>query len=127
MSATDLSMQSESVGPFRLERRVLREDWLELQILGELDVSVVEEFRSGLDESIAEQMNLALNLEACQFLDCAGLAEILAARRRIREVGQDLCLSAISPAAQRLFELTGVLGTNLMLEVPTGRRGAAFR
>lgn len=120
-------MSASSLEPFALERRPLLEDWLELQIRGELDLAVTEQLREELEESIIEEMNLALNLEACQFLDCAGLAEILRAQRRMKESGQRLCVSAISPAAQRLFELTGVLGTELMLEIPTGRLGVGCR
>lgn len=112
-------MSALRVSPFDVEMRRLQEDWLELQIKGEVDLAVVDVLRDWLEESIAEEANLAVNLAACEFLDCAGLAEILRARERMVQAGRLMGISAISPAVERLFELTGILDTDLVLDGTT--------
>ena len=92
------------------------DDWLEIQIEGEVDLASLPLFSEWLEEPLATGQNLSLNLQACDFLDCAVLAEILRAQRKMQEMGQMLCISCMSPSAHRLFDLTGLLATDLVRE-----------
>jgi anti-anti-sigma factor len=107
---------TEKIRPFGLDRRLIAEDWLEIQIEGELDLARTGLLRDWLEESLVTNANLSLNLQACQFIDCAAIAEILHTRRRMEEAGQLLYVSRISPAARRIFDITGLLATDLFQE-----------
>lgn len=107
-------MKTPTMSPFEIERRLLAGDWLELQIRGELDLATASFLGEAREEPPIGETNLAVNLKACDFLDCAGLAEILRLRDRTEQAGQLFCVSSLSPAARRLFELTGLLDEQLV-------------
>ena len=104
------------VKPLDITTRPIAHDWLEIQIEGEMDLTSSDLLRERLEEPLTARESLSLNLQACEFIDCAALAEIVRAQRQMKEVGQMLCVSSMSPAARRLFDLTGLLVTDLVRE-----------
>lgn len=107
---------AEPIKLFDIAQRPIADDWLEIQIEGELDLAARDLLRAWLEEPLARNRNLSLNLQACEFIDCAGIAEILSARERMQEAGRLLYISRMSPAGRRLFDLTGLLATDLVQE-----------
>ena len=78
--------------------------------VGEIDMSSANTF-----ETIAEQALLAhperieLDLAGVEFIDSSGLRSIVQLRTRAQLDGIELCVTGLSPAAQRILELTGLI------------------
>jgi len=51
---------------------------------------------------------LALDLTGVRFIDCAGVAALLASCRAARDDGGRLFVVALSPCARRIVEITGL-------------------
>lgn len=79
-----------------------------IALSGELDMATAPILRENLarvEDSGAG--TIALDLREVTFIDSSGLEEFLEARGRAQDNGHRLLVSGASPAAQRLFELTG--------------------
>ena len=75
---------------------------------GELDVAAAPILRENLARVEASgAATIMLDLREVTFIDSSGLKEFLEARGRAKDNGHRLLMSGASPAAQRLFELTG--------------------
>jgi anti-sigma B factor antagonist len=75
---------------------------------GELDVATAPILRENLARVEARgATTIMLDLREVTFIDSSGLKEFLEARSRAKDNGHRLLMSGASPAAQRLFELTG--------------------
>lgn len=85
-----------------------------MALSGELDMATAPILRENLarvEDSGA--VSIMLDLSEVTFIDSSGLKEFLEARSRAQDNGHRLLMSGASPAAQRLFELTG---TRFLLE-----------
>ncbi|MEA2295436.1 MAG: anti-sigma factor antagonist [Solirubrobacteraceae bacterium] len=80
-----------------------------VELSGEFDLTQAYEFDREV-RSIEEQAGSALviDLREVSFVDSAGLARILAARRRAQRAGRRFAVVRGSRAVQRLFALTAV-------------------
>lgn len=79
-----------------------------MALSGELDLAtapILRENLARLEES--GPVTIKVDLREVTFIDSSGLKEFLEARSRAKDNGHRLLLSGASPAAQRLFELTG--------------------
>jgi anti-anti-sigma factor len=78
--------------------------------VGEIDMASANTF-----ETVAEQVVLAkpqcieLDLAAVDFIDSSGLRSIVQLRNRAKLEGITLRATGLSPAAQRILELTGLI------------------
>src|SRR5688572_8131981 len=78
--------------------------------IGEIDMASANTF-----ETVAEQVLLSqperieLDLAGVEFIDSSGLRSIVLLRNRARLEGIDLCAIGLSPAAERILELTGLI------------------
>jgi anti-anti-sigma factor len=78
--------------------------------IGEIDMASANTF-----ETVAEQVVLShperieLDLSGVEFIDSSGLRSIVVLRNRSRLEGIDLCATGLSPAAERILELTGLI------------------
>jgi anti-sigma B factor antagonist len=78
--------------------------------VGEIDMASANTF-----EAVAEQVLLAgperieLDLTGVDFIDSSGLRAIVQLRTRARRDGVDLSATGLSPAAERILELTGLI------------------
>lgn len=75
---------------------------------GDLDLAISgDELLARLPalSSAASSRPIALDLSGVSFLDCSGLRALLALEQRIHQEGGELCVSAVSPAVTRVFEL----------------------
>lgn len=98
-------MESQSPFGTRVEER----DGVAVMALsGELDLAtapILRENLARLEES--GPVTIKVDLREVTFIDSSGLKEFLEARSRAKDNGHRLLFSGASPAAQRLFELTG--------------------
>jgi anti-anti-sigma factor len=75
---------------------------------GELDLATTPELSHLLEANEGEGcVGIVLDLGDLAFVDCAGLGPLLAASHRAAANGHRFTMLAASPAARRLFELTG--------------------
>lgn len=83
-----------------------------LAVSGELDAASAHRLPKVLDFALAQGARFAvLHCDELSFLDSSGLRALVHAQSRFEEVGGRLILEALSGAAERVLELTGLLET----------------
>jgi anti-anti-sigma factor len=91
-----------------------------MALSGELDMATVPILRENLAPFEGNGVStIVLELQDLAFIDSSGLLAFVEARRRAMSNGHRLVMSGASPAAQRLFDLTG---TQFLLheQIPDG-------
>ena len=84
-----------------------REDVVEVAPQGDLDMASVSQMK--LQDYInAGRIKLVLDLEKIEYIDSAGLGEIVRAMKRAREAGGDLRLSGVHGQVGKIIEITGL-------------------
>lgn len=95
--ATRLDIETSSEGP----RAVVTLD-------GEIDPHTTSVLDTAVDEAITAGTTVVLDLGAVSFIDSAGLRSLIRAQRLTTEAGGSLVLRNVRPAAQRIFDITGL-------------------
>jgi anti-anti-sigma factor len=81
-----------------------------LVLYGELDVAGVEQFRETLNRELnGGARRVVIDLSELEFIDAAGIAELVRAGRRAGVQGGDFSIRSPRPAVRRVLEITGVL------------------
>src|SRR5437660_2051781 len=75
-------------------------------VVGELDCATAPRLSEALAEMAEPGRVILVDLSDTEFMDCAGLAPLLAACEHQRELGGDLFLEAPSGAVSRVLECT---------------------
>lgn len=84
-----------------------RKEIVQIAPKGALDLASATQMK--LQDYIdAGKTNLVLDLEGVDYIDSAGLGEIVRAMKRAREVGGDLRVSGLRGNVLRIFEITGL-------------------
>jgi stage II sporulation protein AA (anti-sigma F factor antagonist) len=85
-------------------------DVLCIRLSGELDHHTADELREKATALIEENeiRHIVLNLERLSFMDSSGLGVILGRYKQIKQVHGEMVVCAISPAVQRLFDMSGL-------------------
>ncbi|PLR84559.1 anti-sigma F factor antagonist [Bacillus canaveralius] len=88
----------------------VKRDVLCMRLSGELDHHTADELRTQATKAINEFeiRHIILNLEQLSFMDSSGLGVILGRYKQIKQVDGEMVVCAISPAVQRLFDLSGL-------------------
>ncbi|MCL6570479.1 MAG: anti-sigma F factor antagonist [Bacillus sp. (in: Bacteria)] len=83
---------------------------LVIRLSGELDHHTADELRAKVITVIEknEIRHIILNLEQLTFMDSSGLGVILGRYKQVKQVQGEMVVCAISPAIQRLFDLSGL-------------------
>ncbi|MBI3029238.1 MAG: anti-sigma factor antagonist [Candidatus Rokubacteria bacterium] len=99
----DLERLRHEQGGLRRER----EDIVEVAPKGDLDMASVSQMK--LQDYInAGRIKLVLDLESIEYIDSAGLGEIVRAMKRAREAGGDLRLCGVQGQVGKIIEITGL-------------------
>jgi anti-anti-sigma factor len=77
-----------------------------IAVNGELDLAVRDEFRAALDQALALEAPLIVDLEHCSFIDSSGIGLILRAYRLTADRGYGLV--APGPQVHRVLDLVGI-------------------
>jgi stage II sporulation protein AA (anti-sigma F factor antagonist) len=88
----------------------VKNDVLCIRLTGELDHHTAEDLRE-LATNAIEKYNIRhilLNLEHLSFMDSSGLGVILGRYKQIKQLHGEMVVCAISPAIQRLFDMSGL-------------------
>jgi stage II sporulation protein AA (anti-sigma F factor antagonist) len=88
----------------------IKADVLCIRLSGELDHHSADELREKASTVIdrKEIHHIVLNLEHLTFMDSSGLGVILGRYKQIKQVQGEMVVCAISPAIQRLFDMSGL-------------------
>lgn len=79
-----------------------------IRLEGELDHHAAKELKAKVEALIAQTTHIVLNLEKLSFMDSSGLGVILGRYKQIKANGGEMIVCAISPAVERLFEMSGL-------------------
>ncbi|WP_042355206.1 anti-sigma F factor antagonist [Bacillus rubiinfantis] len=87
-----------------------KHDVLLIRLSGELDHHTADELREKVTAVIEKDdiRHIVLNLEQLSFMDSSGLGVILGRYKQIKQVHGEMVVCAISPAVQRLFDMSGL-------------------
>jgi anti-sigma B factor antagonist len=103
-------MDTSSTSPFYVHVRA-DGDAVSLGLVGELDLSAVESFRSCVEGAVDRSGGaVVVDLTALTFIDSTGISALLEMRRRLDAEGRALRVENVSSPAARVFELTGLTG-----------------
>ncbi|MCA1054707.1 anti-sigma F factor antagonist [Rossellomorea aquimaris] len=88
----------------------VKKDVLCIRLSGELDHHTAEELRERSSQLIEGEniKHIILNLEELGFMDSSGLGVILGRYKQIKQKHGEMVVCAISPAVNRLFEMSGL-------------------
>jgi stage II sporulation protein AA (anti-sigma F factor antagonist) len=88
----------------------VKNDVLCVRLEGELDHHTAEDLRNLATNAIEKHQirHILLNLEHLSFMDSSGLGVILGRYKQIKQLHGEMVVCAISPAIERLFDLSGL-------------------
>ena len=83
---------------------------LEIILKGELDHHGAHEIAGQLERSIesALPLRLVLDWSGVTFMDSSGIAVVMRARQRMRELGGSVALHHVAPQPRKVFEAAGI-------------------
>jgi stage II sporulation protein AA (anti-sigma F factor antagonist) len=86
------------------------QDVLCIRLSGELDHHTADQLRDQVTNMIEKNnvLHIVLNLEHLHFMDSSGLGVILGRYKQIKQVHGEMVVCAISPAIDRLFDMSGL-------------------
>jgi stage II sporulation protein AA (anti-sigma F factor antagonist) len=96
----------------QLTERQLADGATEIEVDGELDLSVIDQLQRAIDE--AGPGSTLIDLRHCTFIDSTGIAVILRAHQQREKDGGRIVVHSLSPAVLRIFTITGLIGNGLV-------------
>jgi stage II sporulation protein AA (anti-sigma F factor antagonist) len=93
-------------------------------VVGELDLATAPRLSQVLAEMAEPGRVILVDLSDTEFMDCSGLAPLVAACEHQRELGGDLFLEAPSGAVSRVIECTHL---DKVMTVASGPKAASSR
>ena len=87
-----------------------------LMIFGELDAATEPEVTAALEDAIAGEGPVLIDLRACAFIDSKGIAALAFAAVHLKDQGRTLTLRGVRNRVLRVFDLTG-LADNDSIEI----------
>lgn len=96
----------------RLIERRLADGAIEIEVDGELDLSVADRLQAAIEE--AGPGPTMIDLTRCTFIDSTGIAVILRAYRQLEQDGGRIVVHSPSWQVNRIFSITGLTGNGLI-------------
>jgi anti-anti-sigma factor len=87
-----------------------------VQVVGELDASVVEQLIAAIARVPRGQETIVVALDECEFIDSSGIAALLRARLELEATSRRLLLCAPRGQVRRVLEITGVSSPAFVVE-----------
>jgi anti-anti-sigma factor len=101
---------------FNVSERDLNPGCRELRLEGELDLAVAERFQQRLDAAAADDVDVLVCLEECDFMDSSGIAVIVLAHRLLAEKGRRLAVCHPSGEVSRILAMTGLIEEGIVVD-----------
>jgi anti-sigma B factor antagonist len=86
-----------------------------LRLVGEVDLAVKDDLIEHVRGSLANADRVELDFAGVTFIDSSGLGALVLLRKEAGSDGKELVLVNVSPATDRLLEITGLHGVFDML------------
>jgi anti-sigma B factor antagonist len=83
-----------------------------LRLIGDLDLSTLEAFRSGVDD-LTGPADVTLDLSELAFIDSSGIRAMLQVHLALRAEGRRLVLLAPTPFVRRVFDTLELAGNGV--------------
>ena len=109
---------------FRITEKDVDFECRELRVQGELDLSVADKFQQRLDAAAAEDLDVLVYLDQCDFIDSTGIAAIVRAHKLIASKGRRLLLCNPSGQVGRILAITGLSDNGLVRDCTSGALAA---
>jgi len=97
MSGPDFSVDVEQSG-----------QWSVVSVTGEIDLSTSPALRASLEDAIAKNSSVVVDLSGVTFLDSTGLGDLVRAREALLSKDGQLHLVVTQPRIRRVLEITGL-------------------
>src|SRR5215210_3077013 len=101
--------------PFELTEEQVRPDVTELLIGGEVDIAVIDQLSSAVDQATGRGDHLLIDLSRCKFIDSSGLALFVRANRDLTSAGRRIFLHGCRGQVERVLEMTGLEEAGLVM------------
>ena len=86
-----------------------RDNWVLLQIIGEIDMATGPELRQRIVHYVQEgHVNILIDLAEVDFIDSTGLGVLIGGLKRTRSHDGDLQCIGLSESLKEMFKLTGL-------------------
>ena len=86
-----------------------RDNWVILQINGEIDMATGPELRQRIVQYVQEgHVHIVIDLTEVDFIDSTGLGVLIGGLKRTRSHGGDLQCIGLSESLKEMFKLTGL-------------------
>jgi anti-sigma B factor antagonist len=102
--------------PFGIEERDLDGGCREVRPAGELDLSVANRFQERLNVAVADDVDVLVCLDECDFIDSSGIAVIVLAHNLLADKGRRLFICHPSPEVRRILALTGLTDEGVVVD-----------
>jgi anti-sigma B factor antagonist len=79
-------------------------------VIGELDVSTAPKLRSTLEQALAHEGDVELDMRGCGFVDSSGIATLVWVAVRMKERERRLHLRGARERVRRILDLAGISG-----------------
>jgi anti-sigma B factor antagonist len=101
---------------FELIERERQPGCWEIQVEGDLDLSVAERFQEALDRAGPDQSRVLISLENCPFIDSTGIAVIVRAHTEMAKQGRQIAVYGASDQVLRILSITGLTENGLVFK-----------
>jgi anti-anti-sigma factor len=86
-------------------------------VFGELDVATAPRLRAALEEALAADGEVEIDLRGCGFVDSSGIATLVWGAMQLKNRNRRLLLLGARERVRRIFDLAGIAGhTAIVLE-----------
>jgi anti-sigma B factor antagonist len=99
---------------FRLVEKQLEANCREIQIEGELDLTVADRLQDALNQAVKDRGQVLIGLERCDFIDSTGIAVIVWASNQLNKGGGHLAVYGPSGQVLRSLDVTGLTENGLV-------------
>jgi anti-anti-sigma factor len=86
----------------------------DVAVFGELDLATVDQVEVALDEAVAAQGRVVIDLRACSFVDSRGIAALVKAALRLQDQGRHLVIAGVQERVMRTLERAGITSMERM-------------
>ena len=77
---------------------------------GDVDMESAPRLEAAIEQAVASNpKSVLIDLSDVTFLDSSGIRSLVVGKRRIEEMGATLTIDGMTPAVQRVFEISGVI------------------
>jgi anti-anti-sigma factor len=94
----------------------------DVAIFGELDLATVGEVEAALEEAIAREGRVVIDMRACTFVDSRGIAALVKAALRLRAEDRDVLIEGVQERVMATFERAGITDMDHLEVHPRERR-----